>query len=199
MFQRRKHGFGGDPQAGRGRYSLVVVVVVAAAAANCTGCGGDSKPKKDMSRISGDATPQRDSDLRSNVPSGRAQTSADDRRNSSPFVVRLERDLDMHETAARALGRIGAPAVPELRRALADVDPGVRIQAAEVLARIGPEAESAVPDLIVALEDESEQVRKAAARALGQIGPAAAPAVPALIRSMRESDERLPPARPKGQ
>jgi len=193
----RDCGVGGD--ARRRRQFVVAAMIVAAMAAG-TGCGGGSRSPDSGSPASGKAAAQRgDGDLPVTAPARRVGSSDDAQSAQSRLVVRLERDLDMHETAARALGRIGAAAVPELRRALADGDPAVRIQAAEVLARIGPEAESAVPDLIVALEDENEGVRKAAARALGQIGPAAAPAVPALMRSMRESEELLPPSRPNGQ
>jgi hypothetical protein len=97
-------------------------------------------------------------------------------------------DWDMHESAAAALGRIGAAAVPQLLTALADQDPIIRQRAADVLARIGPEAQEATPRLIELLRDEQEddRVRKTAAWALGQIGPAAAGAVPALMELLRQ-------------
>jgi HEAT repeat protein len=197
MLQGRTVGLGGDRPTGGRRYSFLVVVA-AAAAVSCAGCGGGSTPQKATSPGSAGIDSPGDSDSQENASAGRSRDRGEEQQRSPQFVVRLERDLDMHETAARALGRIGEAAVPELQRALTDVDPSVRIQAAEVLARIGPEAEAAVPDLIAALEDENEEVRKAAARALGQIGPAAAAAVPALMRSMRQSDELLPPSRPNG-
>jgi len=183
---------------GHRRRCLAAALLLAATAAVWAGCGGGSKSSEGTPQVAREIESPGSADSRSSRLANRNRRGDGDRQDSPPFVVRLERDLDMHETAARALGRIGAPAVLELRRALTDVDPSVRIQAAEVLARIGPQAEEAVPDLIVALDDENEEVRKAAARALGQIGPAAAAAVPALMRSMRESEELLPPS-PNGK
>jgi hypothetical protein len=90
----------------------------------------------------------------------------------------------MDQTAADALGRIGAPAVPELVRALHSADPQLRERAAAVLGRIGPDAAPAVPELIRLLEDPDREVRQTAARTLGQIGPRAAAAVPALIERL---------------
>ena len=194
MLPKRTIDSAGDQKTRIGRYLLLVTTMMVC----CSGCGGGRTPEKAVPQGSAGITSPRDSESRASVTPGRTRDRADEKSAQSQFVVRLERDLDMHETAARALGRIGEPAVPELRRALTDADPSVRIQAAEVLARIGPEAEEAVPDLIEALDDENEEVRKAAARALGQIGPAAAAAVPALMRSMRESEELLPPS-PNGK
>lgn len=102
-----------------------------------------------------------------------------------PPIVPFER-WDMPETAAEALGRIGAAAVPQLAQALRDPNPLVRKRAADILARIGPDARDAVPVLIQALDDPEEDVRKAAVRALGEIGPAAEEAVPHLIDALRE-------------
>ena len=108
---------------------------------------------------------------------------------SSPTLRPIAADgvgENLGEEASRALGRIGAAAVPDLARALSDVDVAIRRRACETLARIGPEAKDAVPALIRALDDNEPAVRRAAARALGEIGPAAAPAVPALIQALKE-------------
>lgn len=83
------------------------------------------------------------------------------------------------------LGRIGAPVVPDLIVALGDSDPQRRVDAARILARIGPEAEAAVPALTNALADPYEPVRLAATRALGQIGPAAERSVRPLLELLR--------------
>ena len=91
----------------------------------------------------------------------------------------------LEETIELALGRIGPAALPSILPLLSDPDPEMRIAAAEVIARIGPEAEGAVPALTALLADEDEDVRRAAARALGEIGPAAASAVPALLESLQ--------------
>ncbi len=93
----------------------------------------------------------------------------------------------LQETAIDALGRIGEPAVAALEQMLNEPAPESRVQAAYVLARIGPDAKKAVPQLIEALRDSNFEVRKAAARALGQIGPEAAPAVEALIKVIQET------------
>jgi HEAT repeat protein len=78
----------------------------------------------------------------------------------------------VREYATRALGRIGraaAQAVPDLVRALASPDWGLRSEAARALGRIGPAAKAAVPALSAALEDEHEHVREAAREALASI------------------------------
>jgi len=97
-------------------------------------------------------------------------------------------DWNLGQTAADALGRIGAPATAELIRALQDVDPERRRRAIRVLARIGPDAVDAVPALMEALQDPDPLVPKAAARALGQIGPDAAAAVPALMELLHQEE-----------
>jgi HEAT repeat protein len=103
----------------------------------------------------------------------------------SPQISRRE-DRDLPTTAADALARIGAPAVPYVAGMLNDSDPQVRLRAAQILAQIGPDAEPALPLLVARLRDEDAQVRRASARALGQMGPAAAPAIPALVQMAEE-------------
>ncbi len=90
------------------------------------------------------------------------------------------------EAAADALGRIGTAAVPQLIAALRSNDVEARLQATQVLARMGSDAKEAVPDLIRLLDDPDERIRKAATRTLGRIGPDAAEAVPALMKSLLE-------------
>jgi hypothetical protein len=113
--------------------------------------------------------------------------------HTAEFPIKPFQEWDMPETAAHALGRIGEAAVPQLTQALSDPNPLVRKRAADVLARIGPDAKDAVPALIRALGDRDEQVRKAATRALGEIGPGAAEAVPRLIEALREPARIDPP------
>lgn len=60
-------------------------------------------------------------------------------------------------------------AVPPLVEVLKAADKFNRTQAANLLARIGPDASPAVQALIVALQDREFQVRLAAARASGSI------------------------------
>jgi HEAT repeat protein len=94
------------------------------------------------------------------------------------------------EAALDALARIGGAAVPEAVAMLDDPDPVVRRRGAEILARVGPDAEGTVEPLIrVMQQDADPAVRKAATLALGQLGPKAAAAVPALTRVVREASK----------
>lgn len=101
--------------------------------------------------------------------------------------IRSFHDWELREIAIDSLSRIGKAAVPKLIDVLRDPNPHHRVQAAKMLARIGPDADEAVNELVSALDDEDEEVRKAAVRALGQIGPPAAAAVEALIRVIEET------------
>jgi HEAT repeat protein len=65
-----------------------------------------------------------------------------------------------------------------------------RLQAALLLAKLGPDAQKAVPALRRALKDKDSFVRDAAASALGHIGPAAKEAAPDFI-SLLEEQNRL--------
>jgi HEAT repeat protein len=107
--------------------------------------------------------------------------------------VQPYREWGLKETVADSLGRIGAPAVPALERMLRHPLADRRVEAADILARIGPDAEHAVGPLIDALADEDLRVRKAAARALGQIGTSAAEAVGPLLHLLEETNEALEP------
>lgn len=101
-----------------------------------------------------------------------------------PFpTIKPYRDWDLEETALDSLARIGEPAVPELIKALSHDDAHVRLLAADVIGRIGPESAEAVSALVRTVNtDGDEAVRKAAVRALGQIGPEAEDAVQPLMR-----------------
>ena len=104
-------------------------------------------------------------------------------RNIVP-PIKPRDEWDTSEIVADSLGRIGAAAVPPVVKQLSDPDPKIRIQAARILAKIGPDASSSVTDLTKLLNDDNSEVRKAAARALGQIGPAAENSVEALLDMM---------------
>ena len=77
-------------------------------------------------------------------------------------------DIRSHYSA-RALVKIGRPAVPALMRVLKDNDEGNQLGAVEALGEIGPQARDAVPALTLVLEDKNEFVRQAAAKALRKI------------------------------
>jgi HEAT repeats len=100
------------------------------------------------------------------------------------WKITAYQEWDLPQTAEDSLARIGEDAVPAVAQALRHPDPARRLQAARILARIGPSAAKAVPTLIVALEDQQPEVRKAVARALGQIGPAASAAVQPLLKTI---------------
>ncbi len=98
-----------------------------------------------------------------------------------------DRKTSVHTYAVRVLGGIGAPAVPELIKALGDSNQDVRRNATVALGLIGKEAAPAVPELIKVLSNSNEAVRRNAAWALGKIGKEAASAVPELIKALRFS------------
>jgi len=105
--------------------------------------------------------------------------------------IRSFHDWDLRETAVDSLSRIGKAAVPSLIKTLQHPNPNHRVQAARILARIGPDAGQSVNALVTALEDDNEMVRKAAARALGQIGSQASEAVDALMEVILETTPPL--------
>lgn len=94
------------------------------------------------------------------------------------------KDENIRTLAVDALGRIGVPAVDALCEVLRDPSMEVRLNAAEILGRIGNER--AVQPLISTLKDTDEEVRAAAARSLGEIGEFSA-FVP-LIQTLTDSD-----------
>jgi HEAT repeat protein len=69
----------------------------------------------------------------------------------------------------RALAKIGAPAVPELKKALTAERAGIRYLAAQALAQIGPAARAALPALKAASRDAQPFVARAATAALARI------------------------------
>jgi HEAT repeat protein len=95
--------------------------------------------------------------------------------------------------AAGIVGQLGQPgaALPVLLAGLSDDDPGVRVEAAGLLAIVGSTHDDVLAPLIDALRDREPQVRLAAADALGQIGEGAQPALQPLWRLIRDPDERV--------
>ncbi len=69
-------------------------------------------------------------------------------------------------------------------------DAATRVEAAEILGKMGPDAKGAVAPLIAALEDDDDRVAGAVATALGEIGPPAKEAIPALIRLFGKGDSQ---------
>jgi HEAT repeat protein len=102
-------------------------------------------------------------------------------------------DQDVMTAAAMALANFGRASVPELRMALKEKDNLVRKNAAEAIAKIGPDAKDAVEDLVNALKTERPAMRRrdnsfkaSYVEALGAIGPDAKAAVKYLEESIAE-------------
>ena len=121
------------------------------------------------------------------LPGGMPTLKPDEDRPSQEAVERLggperakrrlllylrlpERFTPRKREAVRCLGFCGARAVPALVRTLGDEEADLWDEAAEALARIGPEAEEAVPALVRVLEDPNFHSRQNVVRALGCIG-----------------------------
>ena len=110
-------------------------------------------------------------------------------RPLSSWVAQLkEKDPAVRQDAVRALGVIGAEAVPRLAEALADDNRDARTAAADALGSMGPDAKAAVPALNAALHDADSGVRRHAAFALGIIDPQDRSVVPALVESLKDGD-----------
>lgn len=73
-----------------------------------------------------------------------------------------------------------------LSRALRDAN--VRVQAASILAELGPVARDAVPLLIEAPEGPDRELRRVAAGVLARMGPVAVGAIPALREAAESGD-----------
>jgi HEAT repeat protein len=112
-------------------------------------------------------------------------------RAAVPALVRVliaDKDPTPRNRAARALAQIGGAAVTPLAGLLKHEDSFVRRQAAEALARIGPDAAAAQPALLAALKDSSVAVRAAAADALGEIAADLPATARALVAALAENE-----------
>lgn len=90
--------------------------------------------------------------------------------------------------AAKALGKMGSKAVPQLIDPLQSPDPHVTKGVAAALGDIGPAANEAVGALIAVLEKDDEKTRITFLYGLKGIGPGAEPAVPLLIQLLNHDD-----------
>jgi membrane fusion protein (multidrug efflux system) len=88
----------------------------------------------------------------------------------------------------RCAGKLGAPSVPFLSRALWDESFDVQAAAREELARLG---EKAVPPLVKSLRDPEKQARRQALQALSALGSSGHAAAPAVIALFNEKDTEL--------
>ena len=101
----------------------------------------------------------------------------------------LHSQLDWkRQIAALELGHLGpsaAPAIPHLRRLLADERQRVRMAAALALARIGNYTADMVQALMELLQGSNNHEKYRAAKALGLIGPDANQAIPLLEQELQ--------------
>jgi len=81
--------------------------------------------------------------------------------------------------------------VQQLANDLKHPDVEVRMDAANALADLGPDALPALSALIETLEDENSYVRNFSAGAISQIGSKAEPAIPALRNALKDPDEAV--------
>lgn len=89
-----------------------------------------------------------------------------------------------------AIGKQAAPAEAELRKALTDNSPPVRIAAAEVIGNLGDTAAS-LKVLRAALADESALARLAALNVLDRLGARAEPLLPAIRAAAIKSKDHV--------
>jgi HEAT repeat protein len=86
-----------------------------------------------------------------------------------------------------AAGRDPA-ALPLFVALLQDEDAGIRVDALDFLARLGPSAQPAVPAIRASLRDSSRGVRRCAASALGEVGPGVGEARQDLLQALEDPD-----------
>jgi hypothetical protein len=111
-------------------------------------------------------------------------------RTADEWALELA-DAQRRAQAFETLRSRGAEAVPILAAIVQTGPTSARIQAADLLARVGPGAEAAVPALAEALKAPDRGVRGMAAIALGRIGPGAADALIPLDRALSDKDIRV--------
>jgi HEAT repeat protein len=95
--------------------------------------------------------------------------------------LKATREAKKKVEALEELGKLGQimtslaePALPDMVKALADKDAGVRRAAAEAIGKCDPDPKDVVPALTKLLrEDKDEKVKVAAARGLGYMGESA--------------------------
>jgi HEAT repeat protein len=97
------------------------------------------------------------------------------------------------EQAAQALGHIGEPAVPVLRRVLENGPPQRAAMAARAIVHVGPAARDVEPLLIKQLQAaKDERAEVVFIEALVGLGPAAKAAVPALLEVAKAHPGKAP-------
>ena len=93
--------------------------------------------------------------------------------------------------AAKALAKIGAPAVPELIKVLDDPSETIRIRVLLALGTIGREARLAAIPVGKLLENENAKLRLLAALVLGAMHEEARPTAASLAKALRDTDGKI--------
>lgn len=103
--------------------------------------------------------------------SGLARAGPDAASAAEPLCRALaSQDKSVRSAASLALGKIGAPAVPWLRRMLRVSDPAVTVAAIEALGLVGRPAKDAAEDLRALRASPDPKVQQACGSALEKIG-----------------------------
>lgn len=105
-----------------------------------------------------------------------------------PQITQLMRTANEETTRdiLDTLASLGKDAVPALIEALDDEQ--VRLQAIQIIGRIGPNASGAVPALIRALSEQDPTTQAEVLFALASIGPQAEAAVPGAVAALGDND-----------
>jgi len=93
------------------------------------------------------------------------------------------------EGLMEALAAFGPKAVPRVASALEN--PKLKHRAAEILARMGADAQAAVPNLMQAMKTGDPEFQRECQFALANIGPGAAAAVPQLTEALGHANEEV--------
>lgn len=108
-------------------------------------------------------------------------------RNQSLIRIHFRTDKEKRQMAVfgfYALGPLGKDAVPALIDLVKDVDPNVRLSAADCLGNIGPDAKAAVPLLLPYVNSTSRIVAWDTTVNLGRIHMEPALVVPAIVTNL---------------
>jgi HEAT repeat protein len=118
----------------------------------------------------------------------------DTRLYSEGYGYDFKKYQKMRAAPLLALAQIGPgakAAIPAIKEALADKNPGTRVQAARAFWKVGGEAKFAVPVLTAELKDNSILVRRWAAEGLAEMGVQAKRSILALIKALKDEDEEV--------
>ncbi|NQT90763.1 MAG: HEAT repeat domain-containing protein, partial [Candidatus Omnitrophica bacterium] len=111
-----------------------------------------------------------------------------------PILVKALADRVEHvrEYAVGGLSKIGHKAVPAITNALNPKNPEtMRIAAARVLSKIGPDAKKSVPALINIAQDKDEDIRAASIDALGKIGAEREAITPLIREALKDKSAKV--------